>query len=184
MLISINCIIDDAEYKQFSDSNVKAWLCELKDVVYNAEDVLDEINYELYKDSSVIAEVQKFFDSSVSSFDEDIESRLKQIFESLEFLESRKIALGLKEGKGGVVGSATKLPITSLVDEDGTYGRNEDKEIIIKWLLNDSHSFVMSIVGMGGLAKPPLHSLFTMMTRFRVNLTKEFGYVFLMTLMF
>ncbi|KAK4259896.1 hypothetical protein QN277_006184 [Acacia crassicarpa] len=49
MLISINTVIDDAEYKQFSDSNVRAWLCEIKDAVYDAEDVLDEINYELYK---------------------------------------------------------------------------------------------------------------------------------------
>ncbi|KAI9115439.1 hypothetical protein K1719_013758 [Acacia pycnantha] len=34
-----------------------------------------------------------------------------------------------------------------MVDEVGIYGRNEDKEIMIKWLLNDSHFSVTSIMG-------------------------------------
>lgn len=173
MLLSINSIIDDAEYKQFSDSNVKAWLLELKDAVYDAEDVLDELNYHLHKQNmgavaqtqsqaGVFGKVRKFFTASATcSFDENIESRMKQVLENLEFLESRKIDLGLKQGIGGPVGfTTTKLPTTSLVDEViGIYGRDVDKDIIIEQLLKDSHFSVMSIVGMGGLGKTTLAQL-------------------------
>ncbi|XP_028802564.1 putative disease resistance RPP13-like protein 1 [Neltuma alba] len=171
MLISINSVIDDAEYKQFSDPNVRAWLLELKDAVYDAEDILDEINYEVYKrkleaeaetQTSVTSKVRKFFFASAASFDQEIGSRMKQILENLEFLESRKIGLGLKQGVvGGAVGFDKKwqTETTSLADEVGIYGRNEDKEIIFQQLKNDRHFSVISIVGMGGLGKTTLAQL-------------------------
>jgi hypothetical protein len=42
-LLSVNALLDDAEEKQLTKPVVKAWLNELKDAVYDAEDVLDEI---------------------------------------------------------------------------------------------------------------------------------------------
>ncbi|XP_028802563.1 putative disease resistance RPP13-like protein 1 [Neltuma alba] len=171
MLISISSVIDDAEYKQFSDRNVRTWLFELKDAVYDAEDVLDEINYEVHKrkleaeaetQTSVTSKVRKFFSASDTMFDQEIESRMKQILENLEFLESRKIGLHLKQfNKGGADGFERKwqTETTSLVDEAGIYGRNEDKEIIFQRLKNDSHFSVIPIVGMGGLGKTTLAQL-------------------------
>ncbi|XP_054790394.1 putative disease resistance protein At3g14460 [Prosopis cineraria] len=47
--ISINAGIDDAEQKEITNPNVKAWLNKVKDAVYDAEDVLDEIDYEVTK---------------------------------------------------------------------------------------------------------------------------------------
>ncbi|KAK7392754.1 hypothetical protein VNO78_21201 [Psophocarpus tetragonolobus] len=45
-LLAINVVLNDAEEKQITDPAVKAWLDELKDVVYDAEDLLDEIHTE------------------------------------------------------------------------------------------------------------------------------------------
>ncbi|GLT60930.1 hypothetical protein SLA2020_336700 [Shorea laevis] len=42
-LLPVNALLDDAEEKQLIKPAVKAWLHELKDVVYDAENVLDEI---------------------------------------------------------------------------------------------------------------------------------------------
>ncbi|KAL2335687.1 hypothetical protein Fmac_016900 [Flemingia macrophylla] len=46
-LRSINVVLDDAELKQIQSQLVRDWLFEVKDVVHDAEDLLDEINYEL-----------------------------------------------------------------------------------------------------------------------------------------
>ncbi|XP_054816829.1 putative disease resistance RPP13-like protein 1 [Prosopis cineraria] len=156
--------MDDAEDKQFNDPNVMAWLTELKHAVFDADDLLDEINYEAYKQemepetqAGLAGKVRRFF--RTSSFDKDFDSRMKQLLENLEFLESQKIALGLKEGKGGAVVTARKLPTTSLIDQAGIYGRDDEKEIIIKWLLNECYFSVISLVGMGGLGKTTLAQL-------------------------
>ncbi|KAK8470118.1 hypothetical protein PHAVU_004G066125 [Phaseolus vulgaris] len=47
VLHSINALADDSELKQFTDPQVKAWLFAVKEVVFDAEDFLGEIYYEL-----------------------------------------------------------------------------------------------------------------------------------------
>ncbi|XP_068502386.1 putative disease resistance RPP13-like protein 1 isoform X1 [Phaseolus vulgaris] len=47
MLGSINALADDAELRQFTDPHVKAWLLAVKEAVFDAEDLLAEIDYEL-----------------------------------------------------------------------------------------------------------------------------------------
>jgi len=74
--------------------------------------------------------------SSVSSSDKKIESRMKQILGSLEFLTSQKGNLGLRNAIGLGVGSgrssivSKKNPSTSLVVESVLYGRDDEKEMI------------------------------------------------------
>ena len=42
-LLSADAVLIDEEEKQFTNPAVKKWLDELKDVVYDADDLLDEI---------------------------------------------------------------------------------------------------------------------------------------------
>ena len=49
MLLSIDAPADDAEQKQFNDPRVRGWLFAVKDALFDAEDLLDEIDYELTK---------------------------------------------------------------------------------------------------------------------------------------
>ncbi|BAU01294.1 hypothetical protein VIGAN_11049900 [Vigna angularis var. angularis] len=92
MLHSINSLAQDAEQKQFTDSNVKACLFSVKETVFDAEDLLGEIDYELTR-CQVEAEsepqtfthkVSNFFTSTFSSFNKKIESEMKEILEKLE----------------------------------------------------------------------------------------------------
>ncbi|QCD85728.1 internalin A [Vigna unguiculata] len=48
-LMDINAVIDDAEQKQFTNSLVKEWLDEVRDIFYDAEDLLEQIDYEYSK---------------------------------------------------------------------------------------------------------------------------------------
>ncbi|KAF7824618.1 putative disease resistance RPP13-like protein 1 [Senna tora] len=49
MLLAISAAIEDAEQKQNNDPTVKAWVDQVKDAMYEAEDLLDEIDAELSK---------------------------------------------------------------------------------------------------------------------------------------
>nr|XP_023924103.1 putative disease resistance RPP13-like protein 1 isoform X1 [Quercus suber] len=52
VLLSANSVLIDAEEKQFTNSAVKKWLDELKDAVYVADDLLDEIATEALRSKS------------------------------------------------------------------------------------------------------------------------------------
>jgi len=169
MLHSINALADDAEQKQFRDRHVKEWLLSVKEAVFDAEDLLGEIDYELTR-CQVEAEsepqtftykVSNFFNSTFSSFNKKIESEMKEVLEKQKYLEQQKDALGLKNGTSYSDNKVSqKLPSSSLVVESIIYGRDADKEIIFNWLRsetdNHNHPSIFSIVGMGGLGKTTL----------------------------
>ncbi|XP_054814533.1 putative disease resistance RPP13-like protein 1 isoform X1 [Prosopis cineraria] len=46
ILLPVNQVIEDAEERQYRNPNVKQWLAELKDEVFKAEDLIDEITTE------------------------------------------------------------------------------------------------------------------------------------------
>ncbi|KAK8469908.1 hypothetical protein PHAVU_004G009154 [Phaseolus vulgaris] len=177
MLHFINALADDAELKQFTESYVKEWLVDVKEAVFDAEDLLGEIDYELtrcqveaqYEPQTFTHKVSNFFNSIFSSFNKKnkkIESGMKEVLEKLEYLANQKGDLGLKEGtysddndrSGSRV--SQKLPSSSLVVESVIYGRDAEKDIIINWLTsetdNPNQPSILSIVGMGGLGKTTL----------------------------
>ncbi|KAL4350963.1 hypothetical protein AHAS_Ahas10G0194500 [Arachis hypogaea] len=81
ILLSIHGVLDDAEGKQITNPAVKEWLDELKDVAYEADDLLDEI----YTRSKYGAgEVCNFDFNSWSSFENEVEEKMEEIIEKLE----------------------------------------------------------------------------------------------------
>nr|ACZ74653.1 CNL-B28 [Phaseolus vulgaris] len=171
-LHSIDALADDAELKQFTDPHVKAWLFAVKEAVFDAEDLLGEIDYELtrrqvkaqFKPQTFTCKVPNIFNSIFNSFNKKIEFGMNEVLEKLEYLANQKGDLGLKEGTYSGDGSGSnvpkKLPSSSLVAESVIYGRDADKDIIINWLTseidNPNHPSILSIVGMGGLGKTTL----------------------------
>ncbi|RVX04558.1 putative disease resistance RPP13-like protein 1 [Vitis vinifera] len=172
-LLVVHAVLNDAEVKQFTNPYVKKWLVLLKEAVYDAEDILDEIATEALRHKVEAAESQtstsqvgNIIDMStwvLAPFDgQGIESRVEEIIDRLEDMARDRDVLGLKEGVGEKL--AQRWPSTSLVDESLVYGRAQIKEEMVQLLLSDNARStdamgVISIVGMGGTGKTTLAQL-------------------------
>ncbi|XP_059597039.1 putative disease resistance RPP13-like protein 1 isoform X2 [Vitis vinifera] len=169
-LLVVDKVLDHAEVKQFTDERVKRWLVRVKNAVYDAEDLLDEITTEALRRKMEAADSQTGPTHVLNSFStwfkapladhQSMESKVKKIIGKLEVLAQAIDVLALK-GDGKKL--PQRLPSTSLVDECCVYGRDEIKEEMIKGLLSDNTGRnkidVISIVGMGGAGKTTLAQL-------------------------
>ncbi|KAJ6944460.1 disease resistance RPP13-like protein 1 [Populus alba x Populus x berolinensis] len=167
-MTSLRVVLDDAEEKQITNRAVRDWLDLLKDAVYKADDFLDEIAYEALR-QELEAEDQTFT-SQLFSFinpleilgSREIEEKLKVLLQDLDPLVERMAALGLNN-RNVENPSSHRTPTTSLVDERGVFGRDDDREAILKLFLsedaNGENPGVVPIRGMGGVGKTTLAQL-------------------------
>ncbi|XP_057733749.1 putative disease resistance RPP13-like protein 1 [Arachis stenosperma] len=162
ILCDVEPVLDDAELKQLSDKRVKKWLVDLQDALYRADDFLDELSTKAAtatpRDSGNFYDWSRAVDSIIEDSGVNV---IEKIVGTLESLVKRKDKLGLE--KSAKLETSWRLPSTSLVSSD-VFGRDEDKENIIKLLLDDtcdaeSLVTVIPIVGMGGIGKTTLAQL-------------------------
>ncbi|KAL3725303.1 hypothetical protein ACJRO7_030329 [Eucalyptus globulus] len=162
-LLSANAVLDDAEEKQMTNDHVRKWLDELKDAVYDADDLFDEIATEDLKREAGVeprALVCKVWSFAADARRSKLGDELERVLERLESVVKQREVLGLMEGFRER--TARALQTTSLVEESGVFGREKDREAVIKLLLSDpgeKNTSVMAIVGMGGLGKTTLSQL-------------------------
>ncbi|RDX66572.1 putative disease resistance RPP13-like protein 1, partial [Mucuna pruriens] len=174
-LNSISQVLEDAEERQYKSPNVMKWLNELKEAIYEAELLLDEVATEVSRQKleaefqPATSKVRGFLTAFINPFHKEVASRVEEVLENIKFLAEQKDMIGLRNGTfaGNEVGASWKLsnrlPTTSLVDESRICGREGDKEEIIKILLSDNITCnqvpLISIVGMGGMGKTTLAQL-------------------------
>ncbi|KAL6567783.1 hypothetical protein OROGR_001451 [Orobanche gracilis] len=136
ILLSIHAVLNDAEEKKIRNEAVKEWLEELKDVAFDADDLLDEI----YTVEKIKAKEVNTIHSTPSNLcdGKDLEQKLQDIAGRLENIINQKEVLDLKVGKE--VKMAHKIPTSSVIEECDVYGRDNDREILVNLLLtNDAN---------------------------------------------
>ena len=145
-LLVVKVVLADAEQKQITNSNVKEWLDLLNDVVYQADDLLDEVSTKAATQKGVSHSFSHLFQRNklvnVSKL-EGIVERLDDILKQKDSLDLKEIAMENNQ--------QWNAQTTSLEGRYGMYGRDKDKEAIMKLVLEDN-----SDVGMGGVGKTTL----------------------------
>ncbi|KAG7942132.1 hypothetical protein I3843_16G084500 [Carya illinoinensis] len=177
----IRKVLDDAEEKQHTETSVKDWLDDLRDLAYDAEDILDEVATEAALRRTLMGESQ----ASTSKVRNLVPSwltgltpsavkikirlglKIKKITARFNDLVTQKDQLNLKENSTPRQSKRREIPpSTSVVTEDYIYGREEVKEAVLQLLISDNPRSdaltkvnVIPIVGMGGIGKTTLAQL-------------------------
>ncbi|KAI9127066.1 hypothetical protein K1719_001625 [Acacia pycnantha] len=155
-LMAAKVVLNDAELKQFNDRDVKGWLDELRDAVYELEDLVDEI----VTRAATQKKVRDFSLASLDLRDTSMADKLEEITATIEYIVGQKDVL-LNLDKIKISGTETlswRPPVTSRVEASEVYGREKEKEDIIKLMFNGEGAqlSVIPIVGMGGVGKTTL----------------------------
>ncbi|XP_078151073.1 putative disease resistance protein RGA3 [Carex rostrata] len=173
----IQCVLADAERKQSNDRTIEHWLKQLKDVMYDADDIIDlcQIKAKERRDGSssysssnarcgfplLSCFCNPFFSHEMGSKMKDINSRLEQI-------AKRKADLGLTQsqiypGPPDRVDSIISRKTDPLIVGDDIVGEKieEDTEMLVNWLTEEEKNVrenvcVVAIIGMGGIGKSTL----------------------------
>ncbi|WRX29716.1 NB-ARC - like 10, partial [Theobroma cacao] len=168
ILSTINAILRDAEEKQESNHAVDNWIIRLQDVVFDAEDLLDEFDYAILRRKvRPRGQVYKFFSSSNPLvFRLKMGHRFKEIRERLDAVAADIFKFNLSRRVVVLDSQAKKIDreTASKVRSELIIGREKEKEQIIESLLKeqnhgDSISNIVAIVGFGGLGKTSLARL-------------------------
>ncbi|KAH0746972.1 hypothetical protein KY285_008629 [Solanum tuberosum] len=169
ILLGLQIVLSDAENKQASNRHVSQWLNKLQSAVDGAENLIEEVNYEALR-LKVEGQHQNLAETSnkqvsdlnlclTDDFFRNIKDKLEETIETLEVLEKQIGRLGLKEHFVSTK-QETRTPSTSLVDDSGIFGRQNEIEYLVGRLLSmdtkGKNLAVVPIVGMGGLGKTTL----------------------------
>ncbi|KAM4105731.1 hypothetical protein ACB094_04G014700 [Castanea mollissima] len=163
-LTKIQALLHDAEKKQLHDESVKIWLRQLKDVAYEADDVLDEYEYEILRQKvETQNQVRSFFSSSNPVvFPVKMAKRIKTINQSLDEIKKDIPLLGLIASLNPIPQTGLERETDSFIDGSEVVGRSDDVFKIVNLLIGANNQQVISvipIVGMAGLGKTTIAKL-------------------------
>ncbi|KAK9041355.1 hypothetical protein V6N11_016459 [Hibiscus sabdariffa] len=168
----INAVLRDAEERSMTNDGVKFWLKKVKDALYDAEDLLDDVDIEANRKDAMsgnklMKEVHVFFSSSNQFvYGLKMGREIKAIKARFTFIQNLAKELNLKQCDHPVhvetpFMAKKRKETHSFVDEGEIIGREDDKAALLELLLDrefqsEENVIILPIVGFGGLGKTAL----------------------------
>nr|XP_023889599.1 putative disease resistance protein RGA3 [Quercus suber] len=170
---AIKAVLLDAEEKEASDHRLSIWLGELKDVLQDAENVLDEFQYRILqkevmkRQGSTSKKVSNLFSSSNPlAVRLEMAHKIKKIRKRVDEIAAEKdkfnLAQGLEDRKLNM--QEMRDMTHSFVDPRNVIGRDDAKKNIIHLLMDQNENSsrnvdIVPITGIGGLGKTTIAKL-------------------------
>ena len=165
---SISAVLLDAEARKHNN-DVNLWLQRLKDAMFDADDLLDEISTEALRREAMTRdkkakEVRIFFSKSNQlAYGLRMGHKVEAMRERFDAIAADRVKFHLDERSEEEQGRHKAREQThSAVDATAVIGREDDKKAIIESLLNPNvkeNVSVLPIVGIGGLGKTTVAQL-------------------------
>ncbi|XP_060207754.1 putative disease resistance protein RGA3 [Lycium barbarum] len=151
----IQAVLEDAQEKQLKDKSIKDWLQKLNIAAYEVDDILDECKT---KATRLKQSECGSYHPKVIRFRHKIGKRMKEVMKRLDAIAQERRDFDLNEMD--TERQATRRETGFVVTEPQVYGRDNEKDEIVKILINNVNVAqelpVLPIHGMGGLGKTTL----------------------------
>ncbi|KAH0726049.1 hypothetical protein KY284_001914 [Solanum tuberosum] len=168
-LSTIQAVLQDAEDRQMKEKALKNWLVKLKDIVYEADDLLDEYMTELLRHKVILDDRETrycvfhavnslYLNGTLIFLGYSMKLKLKEVVEKLDLVANERAKFHFRDVVYEKGFSCERPRSDSYVIESKILGRNKDKKNIIKLLIGSDVS-VVSIIGIGGIGKTTVAKL-------------------------
>ncbi|WJZ83385.1 hypothetical protein VitviT2T_003073 [Vitis vinifera] len=155
---AMKCFLEEAEKKQEEDLRVRNWVSEIRDAIYDVEDIIDMfiLNAESLRTDYFLKRVFKKLINR-----HKVGKKIEDIQLTLQDISNRREALGIKNIGEGTSGSGQMLQdlrrSSPRAEERVIVGLTQEAHKLVEQLIGGGQRRrVISLVGMGGIGKTTL----------------------------